>query len=263
MERRGGLVGRLGTAVRRRRDQDTEPAGRRRSVRRPLLLVLLIVVVALLAVGGRRSSITSVVEVLAVIAILIGMAVALGVFEGDRRGRGRAASHPAPPAPLPTAAAAQACLDGLDRIEHRRIELGEPWPQVVIGPTGVVLVEVCGLANASIPDADPLRPPREPVPTDARCGRCGAARGSIARLREVVAGIPEAAGVPVRSVVLVAPGAADGCGAGQDEVAVRAADRLADELARGPVLPMATVDAVFAGLARQLTTSPGSLGPVR
>jgi hypothetical protein len=189
------------------------------------------------------------------------MAVALGVFEGDERRRGhRGDRRPMPPVPLLTAAAAQACLDGLDRIEHRRIELGDPWPQLVVGPSGVVLVELCG-QSAAAPPAHGLGAGAH-GPAGPSCGRCGTAGTSVSRLRDVVAGIPGAAEVPVRSVVLVAPDlVAATCGAGHGDVTVRPADRLADELARGPVLPMATIDAVFAGLARQLTSSAGSLGP--
>lgn len=240
--------GRAGTA--------REGPRRRRSVPRPLLCTLLVLGTVLLVVGGRRSPLTSIVEVLAAIAILVGMAVALGVFDGNGRRRGRAGpARPTPPVPSPVAAVAQACLDDLDRIEHRRLELGEPWPQVVVGPTGVVLVEVCGTEGLAAPPGDVVA--RAPVSVADRCPRCGAARTSTTWLREVVAGIPGAATVPVRSVVLVASAAAGACGDQRAGVAVLPADRLADELARGPVLPMATVDAVFAGLARQLSTTPG------
>jgi hypothetical protein len=174
------------------------------------------------------------------------------------RRRSNRASRRLLPATVPaeTAARVQSVLADLDRIEHRLVELGDPWPQLVVGPSGVTLVDLC------VPSA-----PRAPEPTGPTrvesCARCERAATLVRRLRALVGAIPDVGDVPVRAVVLRPEATALG---GRPDalrdgtVVVRPADRLAHELTRGPVLPRATVDEVFAALAREVAGGVPSVG---
>lgn len=144
------------------------------------------------------------------------------------------------------AAGSAAAIDALDRVEHRRLELGRPWPQLVVGPTGVSIIEMC-------PGLGPAHPTPAGVPTASRdgCARCGAARVVAQRARQLLAGIEGGHDVPVRVLAVVPPNA-QACGGGTGPAGafgVVPADRLPDTLARGPVLPMALVERSFTRLA--------------
>jgi hypothetical protein len=223
--------------------------GRSRWIARPMLLAVLGAVAIALVLAARWSTLTSVVEVVAALGILVGVAVGMGVIDADRGRRRRDRRRAPPPS---TAAAAVAGLDGLDRIEHRRIELGDPWPQVVVGPTGVVVVDVCDVAGPETVVVDGIVHDGR---TGTPCAACQRLGPTLRRIEAALAPVPGAApmpmSLPVRGVTLVdGPVYGDAGTAPADRVVIRPVQRLADELARGPVLPMATVDAAFARVAR-------------
>jgi hypothetical protein len=182
----------------------------------------------------------TVVEVVVLFAVLGGLTVSLRDPEPPRRG------EPVRPAPDPRVAdAAGRALDRLDGIEHRRVELGTPWPAVIVGPTGIHLVDVCPLAD------DPGRRCGGASPS-AGCPRCDRNERITRALERQLASEAITRPIPVRTVAVVATGSGaphPGPAAGGDRVEVVAVDRLPDTLARGPVLPMADVDRAFRALA--------------
>jgi hypothetical protein len=210
-------------------------------------LVWAVPLVATLSWAVGRGPAT-VVEVVVLFVVVAGLVVSL-------RDPGRTRSgEPVRPAPDPRVAdAAGHALDRLDGIEHRRVELGTPWPAVIVGPTGIHLVDVCPLAEA------PGRPCAGAAPS-AGCPRCDRNEQITRALERQLASEAIARPVPVRTVAVVAAGSAaphPAPAAGGDRVEIVAVDRLADALARGPVLPMADVDRAFRALA-VLTVPAGS-----
>jgi hypothetical protein len=191
--------------------------------------------VALLSTGSIGSAVSSA----AIVASLMGSAVAFGVFD-HRPGRGDGLAPDGR-----TAALAEHVLSSLDGIEHRRVELGAPWPQLSVGPTGVVVVDVCALEGPVALDARGIR-----RRDDRRwCCRCDTALGASTAARRALA--PTDLDVPVRTIAVVATGTSVTIARdAPEEVSLVTVDRLADELARGPVLPMAVVEASFAVLSR-------------
>jgi hypothetical protein len=179
----------------------------------------------------------TVVEVLVLAAVVGGLVVSL-------REPGRARRNdPVRPAPDPGVAdVAARALDRLDGIEHRRVELGAPWPAVVVGPTGIHLVDICPVAQGA---------PARCAGTAAAsgCERCVRNTRIIRALRRQLASRGEARPVPVRAVAVVAAGTSRPPHPAPDHVEVVPVDRLPDALARGPVLPMADVDRAFQALA--------------
>lgn len=172
-------------------------------------------------------------EALMVMLLLVGSLLVVAARR-DRR--------PSLPTDRPLVASTAAAIDALDRVEHRRLELGRPWPQLVVGPTGVSIVDIClGLA--------PLHRTSAGVPTAAAhgCERCLATRAAADRARQLLAGVEDGRHVPVRVLAVLPPGVAV-C-AGAEAVDAVPADRLSDTLVRGPVLPMALVDRAFTRLA--------------
>ncbi|MEX0836360.1 MAG: hypothetical protein WD010_09730, partial [Nitriliruptor sp.] len=90
-------------------------------------------------VAGLGAGSSLVFETLALSGVILGIAVAFGGLDRDllvRSTRRREWGHPEV-TPSSLASAVTARLDALDPVEHRRLELGTPWPTVVIGPTGV------------------------------------------------------------------------------------------------------------------------------
>ena len=215
-------------------------SGPRRSRRRSGAAVL--AVTALAAVGLVTSgTIGPTVGSATLVVLLTGSAIASGAFDGTDASDGRDGLAP----DGRTAALAEHVLNSLDGIEHRRVELGRPWPQLSVGPTGVVVVDVCGLEGPVVVDADGIRRRDD----QRSCVRCHAvlAAGNAAR-RALAA---SAAQVPVRTIAVVAPGTSVTIALDAPaEVSVMPVDELADALARGPVLPMAVVEAAFAVLSR-------------
>jgi hypothetical protein len=176
-----------------------------------------------------------VLETAVLLAVIAGLVVSLRAPQGG---------GPAPPVPHDpdpqVATAVGEILDALDGIEHRRVELGSPWPAVVVGPTGVQLLDVCPFGEGRGRAAGPPS-----VDGSQRYERNARITAALERALSADGG---ARSVPVRSVAVVAAGtetppALDG------RVEVVPVDRLAGALARGPVLPMADVDRAFRALA--------------
>lgn len=200
------------------------------------LLVLLLLAAATWAIRSAGSA-GSQLEVVAVLVFLGASTVAFGVLDRPRRRRRSARD-------ARTAVMAEGVLAGLDGVEHRRVELGAPWPQLSVGPTGVVLIDVCDLGGPIVldgPDVRRLGGPRA-------CPGCAAMNETEGRVRRALADV--APDMPVRSISVLAPGTAvcaTSPSSGRRAVGV---DGLADLLARGRVLPMPAVDAAFAALSR-------------
>jgi hypothetical protein len=206
-------------------------------------LVLVLMTMLAAAVGlVMTGSFGSMFGAAAVVALLVGSAVAFGVFDKQRDGtRGTLGLAP----DGRTSALAEHVLGSLDGIEHRRVELGAPWPQLSVGPTGVVVVDVCGLEGPVSLDAGGIRRRDD----QRSCTRCDAALEAGDAARHALA--PTNMDVPVRTIAVVAAGTsvivADDA---RTDVSLITVDELADVLARGPVLPMPVVDATFAVLSR-------------
>ncbi|MBS3940511.1 MAG: hypothetical protein KG028_06080 [Actinobacteria bacterium] len=176
-------------------------------------------------------------EALLVLLVMVGALLVIGT--GRRRHHGAGADDA-------IAAGTAAAIDALDRVEHRRLELGTPWPQLVIGPTGVSIVDMCPGVGART-----LTPVGVHAASQRQtCARCGAARAAADRARQLLAGVEDGRLVPVRVLAVVPPGTPICRDTGlEDALDVVPADRLPDMLARGPVLPMALVDRAFTRLA--------------
>jgi hypothetical protein len=188
-----------------------------------------------------------VIEVAVLLVVVAGVSVSL---RRPRSTRGPVVRHGRALPDPEVAAATIAALESLDGIEHRRVELGAPWPAVVVGPTGVHLVDVCPFADGGRCGA----PDRLPMDGCARCDRNAAISALIGRQ---LAGLTGTRQVPIRTLAVVAAGArvppAADDGDGQVAVIVPV-DRLPDALARGPVLPMADVERAYRSLT-VLTTA--------
>jgi hypothetical protein len=152
-------------------------------------------------------------------------------------------------------ASVQAVLDDLDPIEHRAIRFDALWPQVSVGPTGVVIVDVCELEGRLRRDGDLLVTDRGEVPSQ----RAARVTDLAVRIRAelALAGLQ----IPVRALLVVGddealpvpddstvprPGVHEPVVVSLVTVPV---DRLATTIARGEVLSMAQVDRVFPALA--------------
>lgn len=176
-------------------------------------------------------------EALMVLLVMIGALLVIGA----RRER-----HQRVDADRAIAAGTSAAIDALDRVEHRRLELGMPWPQLVVGPTGVSIVDLCPGIGA--PDLATVGV--HAGPQRRTCVRCATAAAAADRARQLLAGVEDGRLVPVRVLAVVPPGTPICRDAGiEDALDVVPADRLPDMLARGPVLPMALVDRAFTRLA--------------
>jgi hypothetical protein len=185
----------------------------------------------------------AVIEVLVLLAVVAGLSVTL-----RRPARDRVLIPLSRAAPDPEVAAATvAVLESLDGIEHRRVEIGYPWPAVVVGPTGIHLVDVCPFAAGPGACAAPLEWPGEGC---ARCLRNASIAGLIER---TVTGLEDGGRhVPVRTLAVVGMGSSEASAAVpavSDAVTIVPVDRLADALARGPLLPMAVVERAYRSLA--------------
>lgn len=143
-------------------------------------------------------------------------------------GGGRSAAGTAP---LATAAEAQ--LDRLDLLERRILSLGDPWPQVVVGPTGVFVVAL-GADGSGVTLGD------EAVATDhAGLGTLVAA----VRRRLGTPAEPDQDRLPVRGVRVVDDAAASAADPASDpDIEWVPVDGLAAHLADGPVSSMAAVE---------------------
>lgn len=194
---------------------------------------LAVVAVAALAAATGRPRI---LEAFIALAFVLGLGLVSGALERPAR-RPRPVRTTADPA---LAAAVGERLRQLDQLEHRRVDLGDPWPTLVIGPTGVAV-----LAPAGPDDADVVR----------------RLRTTAAEVDHLLAGT-DASALPVRAV-LVTAGTAGGATVVHDvdaEVERVSLDALLDHLARGPLTSMTCVREAHGRLAGSLAPD---LRPVR
>jgi hypothetical protein len=190
-----------------------------------------VVVAAAVIAAGLGAGALWIFEVLAAVGLLVGLGAAFGVF--DRRGRARRRRghrtllHPTASRRLSDAVDTQ--LGTLDPVEHRRLDLGDPWPAVIVGPTGVTVVAVSDRVSPAVVHR---------------------AREVLVEVRRIAAAQPRRRRVAV-AAVLVLPDA-DVPPAPDPDVATVGVSDLHDVLARGPLVPMATVVALYTQLSGHL-----------
>lgn len=185
-------------------------------------VVSLVIAVADIVGGGLW-----VFEVLAAFGLFTGLAIAFGFL--DRRPRRRLARATGTSADIPVGLASevQERLARLDPVEHRRLEVGSPWPTVVVGPTGVDVVTVAAVADA---DA-------------AGVGRLAAI---VSAVRDLLGGLDvEVTG----SLVVARP---HGRVTGVGDVRVVDVDQLGEVLSSGRLVTMPVVAEVFRRLSGSL-----------
>jgi hypothetical protein len=169
-------------------------------------------------------------EVVAMLGIVVGLAVAFGGLDlRAARRRTRRRLHVGSSAVPRVARVTAELLDGLDPVEHRRLDLGDPWPVVIVGPTGVNVVAV---ASDHHPAAD--------------VRRLGEVLGAVA---SAVAALPAHRGVDVRGLLVVERGRGPSTPA---DVQTVTPDQLVSVIGHGSLVPMATVTAVFVRLSGML-----------
>jgi hypothetical protein len=187
-----------------------------------------VIVAASIIAAGVGTGSRWVFEIVAAVGLLVGIGAVFGVFDRglprpDRRGR------PGTRVPQLTGelvATVEAKLGLLDAVEHRRFDLGAPWPVVVVGPTGIRIVAVADRVRSA-----PL----------------AGLRRVLDVTQDVVAALPDHRPIGV-SALLVVPDA-EALLAPVGEVEVIGASDLTDRLTRGSIVPMATVTAAFAHLS--------------
>ena len=215
---------------------------------RPLLVLCGVLAVAGAGYGGRLDLTSS--EAMAAVAVLVGLVVAFGVLEPIRRSSGPTLG--ARPTDLATSAGAERVLDALDPIAHRRLDIGMTWPQLLVGPCGVAIVAVCPLDGPLELRADGVFD----ATNGSSCPGCGDSSDVAMAVREALG----TSAVPIRRFAVVPAGATvSGEVACSGDITALSVSQLADALARGPVLSMDTVDAVFTRLARSVTGNPRPL----
>jgi hypothetical protein len=140
----------------------------------------------------------------------------------------------------PDAATAGQVLDiltQLDEVEHRVVDLGPAWPRLSVGPTGVLVIDVCPAGHAAGSerrgDAKVLQ---------GRLARTARA-GHAARRALDDAGVD----IPVRTLAVTV---GDGRTSASSGVRLIDPAELSGALSAGPVLPMNVVDAAFTSLTR-------------
>lgn len=169
-------------------------------------------------------------EVLAGAGLLVGLGAAFGLF--DRASVSLPLrSVPDPQLTPELSAAVEARLRALDPVEHRRLDLGSPWPTVVVGPTGVTVISAAGRVSPAT--VHPLVDVLEEVHL-------------LTRMRPV--GRPLA----VRALLVVPDHEVRAIGPVEIDVRAVAVHDLAGALSRGPIVPMATVTDLFAQLSGHL-----------
>jgi hypothetical protein len=168
-------------------------------------------------------------EVVAMLGIVVGLAVAFGWMDrraGRPRTRRRLYVGSVAAPGLAQATAAQ--LEKLDPVEHRRLDLGDPWPVVVVGPTGVSVVAVAGDRQGA----------------DVR--RLEEILGAVA---SAVATLPGDRAVDIRGLLVVERGRGPTT---TTQVQPVTPDQLVAVIGHGSLVPMATVTALFARLSGML-----------
>ncbi|MFA9429866.1 hypothetical protein [Egicoccus sp. AB-alg2] len=202
-----------------------------------LTVVAAVGTVAIVVATG-TDGVGTTIEILVVLGLL---AVSLLLASPPRRRTWQLAG-----ADRAMAAVTTAAIDALDRVEHRRVDLGAPFPQMVVGPTGVSIVDVCPIRG----DVHVTRDGVQEIGAGTTCRRCDAAARAAEAARRALHEVEGGPDVPVRVLAVVPPGTRVSRDAGlADAIDAVPADRLSDRLARGPVLPMALVDRSFTRLA--------------
>jgi hypothetical protein len=166
-------------------------------------------------------------EIAVGLGIVVGLVVAFGGLDRGklRWHRARRREDLAATAAPWLARATASQLERLDPVEHRRLDLGAPWPVVVVGPTGVSVVAVAG----------------------------GDLRSATARLTDIVEVVsavtaelrPERR-VDVRGLLVIAPGRAPTISGAVQAITPA---QLGAAVSHGSLVPMATVTALFARLS--------------
>lgn len=124
-------------------------------------------------------------------------------------------------------------LATLDPLEHRRLELGDPWPSLVVGPTGVSVVAPASLAHAHV---------------------AAQLRTVAVQVEHELAGTA-AARLPVRALLVVDRDGGAPRGdrpALVDGVPRVEVDTLLDVLARGTLAPLSVIESAHRRLAAHL-----------
>lgn len=205
------------------------------NVRRSAGVVIVASTAVLVAVSviaaGLGAGALWVFEALAATGLLVGLGVAFGAFDrgpwtsGWRRRGGRELQ-----VSPELAASVEAALRALDPVEHRRLDLGSPWPTVVVGPTGVTVIAVAGKVGAS---------------TVIR------AQEVLVQVRRVIRRQSSGRPIAVRALLVVPDDQLPEQPGHADVRAVSVAE-LADVVTRGPIVSMATVATLFAKLTGEL-----------
>jgi hypothetical protein len=198
-----------------------------------------VVVGAVAIAAGVGAGALWVFEVLTATGLIVGLGAAFGVFERglpDRR-----APHPGGrvAATATVAPALSASVDrqirALDAVEHRRLDLGSPWPTVVIGPTGVTVIAVADRVDGE---------------------HVVRLRRVASRIRRSTRGQPADRPVTVDALLVVpdaeVPGTCNRTGAFAADVRTVALRDLPGAVVRGPILPMTTVTALYSQLTGEL-----------
>jgi len=190
------------------------------------------------AVAAGSDGVGTTIEILVVLGLL---AVSLVLVSPPRRRPWQTAG-----ADRAIAAVTTAAIDALDRVEHRRVDLGAPWPQMVVGPTGVSIVALCSLHGSVHVSRDGV----QALGTDGPPVMCQTAARAALAAREVLETVEGGDNVPIRVLAVVPAGTRVSRDPGlEGAIDAVPADRLSDRLARGPVLPMALVERSFTRLA--------------
>lgn len=188
---------------------------------------------AVVLIGGLAAALVTgrawIFEAIVGLVLLTGIGLACGALD-RRQPRRDAPTTVAADSSPELRAALEVRLACLDPLEHRRLDLGDPWPSVVVGPTGVAVVAPASAAHRTV--ARRLQVVVEQIEV---------------RLAGVTAGP-----LPVRGLVVVDHHDRGMIDLDDGPVRYVAVTDLLDHLARGPLVAMATVAAVHARLAGDL-----------
>jgi hypothetical protein len=191
-----------------------------------IVAATIVVVAGVVSAAGVVTSALWVFEILAGVGAVVGLGLAFGVLD-RRRTAGREVTTP----PEALSDEVERILDAIDPVEHRRLDLGTPWPTVVVGPTGVAVIAVAsGTVRPEVLER---------------------VRSVLSEVRGLLRAGADGRRVTVRGIVVVPDTrlVADDLGAG---IRPAGADELLDLLARGPLVSMRDVVRTFARLSGAL-----------
>lgn len=198
-------------------------------IERPVLVAALVAagVLAALGLAVIGTERVWVFEAAAGLGMLFGLGLASGAL--DRVPRKPPTVGTATHATPALRAAVSSRLSHLDPLENRRLELGDPWPSLVVGPTGVAVVAPASSGHGEVT----ARLTRVADEVERRLAGTSAVR------------------LPVRPLLVVeANHAARSDVVG--EVPRVTIDHLLETLARGPLAPMSAVSTAYGRLAGDL-----------